>query len=36
VEELIEPDTVNIVPPQTLGTFLDHGEVRMSLEEDRR
>jgi transaldolase len=34
VEELIGPDTVNTVPPQTLLAFLDHGEVRHSLQED--
>jgi len=34
VEELIGPDTVNTVPPQTLAAFLDHGRVRLSLEED--
>jgi len=35
VEELIGPDTVNTVPPQTLATFLDHGQVRPgSLEEN--
>jgi transaldolase len=28
VEELIGPDTVNTVPPQTLAAFLDHGRVR--------
>jgi transaldolase len=34
VEELIGADTVNTVPPQTLTAFLDHGQVRPSLEED--
>lgn len=34
VEELIGPHTVNTVPPQTLVAFLDHGQVRPSLEED--
>ncbi len=35
VEELVGPDTVNTVPPQTLAAFLDHGQVRpRSLEED--
>jgi transaldolase len=35
VEELIGPDTVNTVPPQTLAAFLDHGRVRPgSLEEN--
>ena len=34
VEELIGPHTVNTVPQQTLSAFLDHGKVRLSLEED--
>jgi transaldolase len=34
VEELIGRDTVNTIPPQTLVAFLDHGRVRLSLEED--
>lgn len=34
VEELIGPDTVNTMPPQTLEAFLDHGIVRLSLEAD--
>jgi transaldolase / glucose-6-phosphate isomerase len=34
VEELIAPDTVNTMPPATMGAFRDHGEVRPSLEED--
>lgn len=34
IEELIGPDTVNTVPPQTLLAFLEHGEVRASLEEN--
>ena len=35
VDELIGPDTVNTVPPQTLVAFLDHGTVRPgTLEED--
>jgi transaldolase len=34
VEELIGPDTVNTMPPQTVVAFLDHGVVRPSLEED--
>jgi transaldolase len=34
VEELIGPDTVNTMPPQTVVAFLDHGKVRLSLEED--
>jgi transaldolase len=28
VEELIGPDTVNTMPPETLEAFADHGEVR--------
>jgi transaldolase len=28
VEELIGPDTVNTMPPETLAAFRDHGEVR--------
>ncbi len=35
VEELVGPDTVNTIPPQTLAAFLDHGQVRpASLDED--
>lgn len=34
VEELVGPDTVNTMPPQTLAAFLDHGKVRYSLVED--
>jgi transaldolase/glucose-6-phosphate isomerase len=34
VEELIGPDTVDTVPPATLAAFLEHGEVRRSLDED--
>jgi transaldolase len=34
VEELIGPNTVNTMPPQTLVAFLDHGQVRLSLEEN--
>ncbi len=33
VEELIGPDTVNTVPPDTLTAFRDHGRPRPSLEE---
>lgn len=33
VEELIGPHTVNTMPPQTVVAFLDHGHIRMSLEE---
>jgi len=31
VEELIGPETVNTVPPQTLDAFRDHGEVQSTL-----
>jgi transaldolase/glucose-6-phosphate isomerase len=34
VEELIGPDTVNTMPPQTLDAFRDHGKPRASLEEN--
>lgn len=35
VDELIGPDTVNTVPPQTLQAFLDHGTVQPgTLEQD--
>jgi transaldolase/glucose-6-phosphate isomerase len=34
VEELIGPDTVNTVPPETLAAFRHHGRPRASLEED--
>jgi transaldolase len=35
VEDLIGPDTVNTMPPQTLVAFLEHGVVRpSSLEEN--
>jgi transaldolase len=34
VEELIGPNTVNTVPPDTLAAFRDHGRLRPSLEED--
>ncbi len=33
VEELIGPDTVNTMPPETLAAFRDHGRPRASLEE---
>jgi transaldolase/glucose-6-phosphate isomerase len=33
VEELIGPETVNTVPPETLSAFRDHGRPRASLEE---
>ncbi len=34
IEELIGPDTVNTVPPETLAAFRDHGRPRASLEQD--
>lgn len=34
VEELIGPETVNTVPPETLEAFRDHGEVRGATVED--
>ena len=34
VEELLGPDTVDTVPPQTLAAFREHGEVRRSLDEN--
>src|SRR5438105_5979390 len=34
VEELIGPDTVDTIPPQTLAAFREHGEVRRSLDEN--
>jgi transaldolase len=34
VQELIGQHTVNTVPPQTLQAFLDHGEVRLTIEEN--
>ena len=34
VEELIGPETVNTMPPQTLVAFLDHGVVEETLEKD--
>jgi transaldolase/glucose-6-phosphate isomerase len=33
VDELIGPDTVNTVPPETLAAFRDHGRPRPSLED---
>ena len=33
VDDLIGPDTVNTVPPQTLEAFLDHGKVRQTITE---
>jgi transaldolase len=34
VEELIGAHTVNTIPPKTLSAFLDHGQVRLTLEND--
>lgn len=34
VDELIGPDTVNTVPPQTLDAFRDHGKARLTVEKD--
>ncbi|MGA2694614.1 MAG: transaldolase [Terriglobales bacterium] len=34
VEELIGPDTVNTIPPNTFDAFRDHGHPRQSLTED--
>ena len=34
VQELIAPHTVNTVPQETLEFFVDHGEVRLTLEDD--
>jgi transaldolase len=34
VDELIGPDTVNTMPPNTLDAFRDHGKPRASLTED--
>jgi transaldolase len=34
VEQLVGPDTVNTLPPETLDAFLYHGEARRSLEID--
>lgn len=33
VEELIGPDTVNTVPPQTLEAFQDHGVIRRTVDQ---
>jgi len=32
VEELIGPDTINTMPPATVGAFLDHGKVEQRLD----
>jgi transaldolase len=34
VESLIGPDTINTVPPETLDSFLDHGTVALTLEDN--
>lgn len=34
VQELIGPHTVNTLPNKTIEAFLDHGEVRLTLEDD--
>ena len=34
VDELIGPDTVNTMPPQTLAAFNDHGTVETRIERD--
>lgn len=34
VEELIGPDTVNTMPPQTINAFLDHGNVKRTVDVD--
>jgi len=34
VDELIGPDTVNTLPPETLDAFLDHGNVAATLESE--
>ena len=34
VEELIGPETVNTVPPETIEAFIDHGRARLTLTED--
>jgi transaldolase len=34
VETLIGPETVNTLPPQTLAAFRDHGEARVTIEEN--
>jgi transaldolase/glucose-6-phosphate isomerase len=33
VQELIGPDTVNTMPPQTIDAFRDHGVVRRTIDE---
>jgi transaldolase len=34
VDNLIGPDTVNTMPPETIEAFLDHGKVALTLEND--
>ena len=34
VEELIGPDTVNTMPPQTIVAFKDHGKVARTIDKD--
>ena len=34
VDNLIGPDTVNTMPPETIEAFLDHGKVALTLESD--
>ncbi|MHB8376031.1 MAG: transaldolase [Dehalococcoidia bacterium] len=34
IDELIGPDTVNTMPPQTIDAFRDHGVVRRTIDED--
>lgn len=34
VEQLIGPDTVNTMPPETVKAFLDHGEVARTIDND--
>jgi len=33
-DNLIGPDTVNTMPPETIEAFIDHGEVELTLEHD--
>lgn len=34
VEELIGPDTINTMPPETIDAFLDHGKAELTVEKD--
>lgn len=34
VDNLIAADSINTIPPMTLSAFLDHGEARLSIEQD--